>query len=232
MCSETRGNEEEGSLVNLRDMKIAQRFETLSIEKFVVDGTCPAKPRRAGPRSGARIVDFCVSWPRCRRRITAAALDGAARILEAAAWWARSSGEGQQGGMGRATGAGSMGMVPQPSPPEAWGEGAPGHEVERCAGQGPSATAPPQRRAAAVARGLTPGARQGIGGYRVVVAPPLVSSEDLTSERTATPERAWASGLTLARSGSTSLGQSRARSSVCSPTRRGQGHPAAGVGEG
>ena len=67
---------------------------------------------------------------------------------------------------------------------------------------------------------------------RVVVAPPLVSSEDLTSERTATPERAWASGLTLARSGSTSLGQSRARSYVCSPTRRGQGHPAAGAGEG
>ena len=33
---------------------------------------------------------------------------------------------------------------------------------------------------------------------RVVIAPPLVYSEDLTSERTATPERAWASGLTLA----------------------------------
>ena len=50
--------------------------------------------------------------------------------------------------------------------------------------------------------------------------PPLVASEDLTTERTATPERAWASGLTLACSGSTSLGQARARPYVFSPTQR------------
>ena len=42
----------------------------------------------------------------------------------------------------------------------------------------------------------------------------FVSPEGLSSERTATPERHWDSGLRSARSGGTSLGLSRARSAV------------------
>ena len=48
----------------------------------------------------------------------------------------------------------------------------------------------------------------------LIIAPSLVSSAGLSSERIGSPERRWDSGLGSARSGGVSLGVARARSAV------------------